>query len=163
MIKIYDVYKKEYYINEWSYRNTRICWKIWCADGHGVQVQVLKHGYWLWKIPAFCGDWEDFIEMIRIIKKSGLFVSAWAFFLNSGRPWEQIINKSEISVIHMLRNLSKQQVEILESIYPVCFCCFNQAVQDCACFCTVGGLNHYEVLSTNGKRPDCLFRSLYWY
>ena len=23
--------------------------------------------------------------------------------------------------------------------------------------CTVGGLDHYEVLTTNGKRPDCLF------
>ena len=80
--------------------------------------------------------------MDRHIEKSGLFASDWAFFLNSGRPWEQIINKSEISVIHMLRNLSKQQVEILESIYPVCFCCFNQAVQDRACLCTVGGFDH---------------------
>lgn len=65
----------------------------------------------------------------------------------------RIINKSEISVIHMLRNLSKQQVEILESIYPVCFCCFNQAVQDRACLCTVGGFDHEFSKRSSGMDP----------
>lgn len=115
------------------------------------------------KSQHFIGDWADFIEIDVYIEKSRLFVSAGTFFLDSGWPWEKIINKSKIFVIHVFGNLRKQQIEIFKSIYHVCFWCFNQAVQDCACFCTVGGLNHYEVLSTNGKRPDCLFRSLYWY
>ena len=115
------------------------------------------------KSPHFSGGWADFIEIDVHIEKSRLFVSARTFLLDSGWPWKKIINKFEIFVIHVLRNLRKQQIKIFKNIYHICFCCFNQAVQDRTCFCTVGGLNHYEVLSTNGKRPDCLFRILYWY
>lgn len=71
------------------------------------------------------------------IEKSRLFVSAGAFFLYSGGPWEKIINKSEIFVIHVLRDLSKQQVEIFKGIYHVCICCFDQTVQDGTCLCTI--------------------------
>ena len=39
------------------------------------------------------------------IEKSNFFVSAWTFFLDSGRPWKKIINKPEIFVIHMLRDI----------------------------------------------------------
>lgn len=50
------------------------------------------------------------------IEKSNFFVAALTFFLDSRQPWKKIINKSEIFVIHMLRNLSKQQVEIFKGI-----------------------------------------------
>ena len=50
------------------------------------------------------------------IEKSSFFVAAWTFFLDSGRPWKKIINKHEIFVIHMLRDLSKQQFEIFKGI-----------------------------------------------
>lgn len=81
------------------------------------------------------------------------------FFVLDGNIMDinELCDTSEIFVIHILWNLSKQQVEILEGIYPVCFCSFNQAVQERACLCTVGRFDHYKVLSANGKRPDCLF------
>ena len=34
----------------------------------------------------------------------------------------------------MLRNLRKRQIKIFKSIYHICFCCFNQAVQGRTCF-----------------------------
>ena len=105
------------------------------------------------KSPHSSGDWTDFIENDMYIEKSRLFVSAGAFFLYSGWPWEKIINKSEIFVIHVLRDLSKQQVEIFKGIYHVCLCCFDQTVQDGTCLCTIRRFDHYEVLTSNGKRP----------
>ena len=53
------------------------------------------------------------------IEKSSFFVAAWTFFLDSGRPWKKIINKPEIFVIHVMRNLSEQQVEIFKGIVDV--------------------------------------------
>lgn len=70
---------------------------------------------------------------------------------------EEIINKPEIFVIYMLRDLSKQQVEIFRSIDHVYFCRFNQTVQDCTCLCTVGRFDPCKVFATNCKRSDCLF------
>ena len=81
----------------------------------------------------------------------------YRILLDSGRPWKEIINKSEIFIVHVLWDFSKQQIEILKSIYHVRFCCFNQAVQDRACLCTIGRFDHYKVFTANSERPDCLF------
>lgn len=90
------------------------------------------------KSPHFSEDWTDLYRIDMNIEKLRLFVSAETFLLYSGWPWKKIINKTEIFVIHMLRNLSEQQIEIFKSIYHVRFCRFNQTVEDCTSLCTVG-------------------------
>jgi len=58
--------------------------------------------------PPTVDEWEQYELHHRSrmhIEKSSFFVSAWTFFLDSGRPWKKIINKPEIFVIHMLRDI----------------------------------------------------------
>ena len=81
------------------------------------------------KFPHFSGDWADFTEWICTLKIK-IFCIGLGILWDSGWPWKEIINKSEIFVVHVSRTLSKQQIEIF---------------------------NHYKVLSANCKRTDCLF------
>lgn len=57
----------------------------------------------------------------------------------------------------MLWNLGEQQVEILESVYYVCFCSFHQTIQDRTYFCPIRRFDQYEIFTAAGKRTDCLF------
>ena len=60
----------------------------------------------------------------------------------------------------MPRNLSKQQVEIFKSIYHVCFCCFNQTVEDRTCFCTIGRKNFVMIESSNSAKASAILYRL---
>ena len=74
-------------------------------------------------------------------------------FLRCFRPWEQIIQERKIGVFCMGGQLSQKIIEVFVHIQVVCLCSLNQAIDDCACLCAMGGIHVNPVLSTQSEGP----------
>ena len=57
----------------------------------------------------------------------------------------------------MFRNLFQEILYIIEWLQIVCFCCFNNAVNDCGSLGSIDRINHLPILLSNTKTPDCPF------
>ena len=64
------------------------------------------------------------------LEKLRFFIFTGTCFLYQRWPWKKIIQKAEIIIVYVLRNLSEKQIKILKGIQSIYFGCFNQAVQD---------------------------------
>lgn len=60
----------------------------------------------------------------------------------------------------MLRDLREQEFQILVGVHEIRFCSLDKTVEDGTRLRTVGGLDEYEVLSSDGERPDGLLTGL---
>ena len=50
------------------------------------------------------------------------------------RPWEQVIQERQVCVIQVFRYLCQEMLHIFIDFYPICFCGFRDAVDDCTGF-----------------------------
>ena len=90
------------------------------------------------------------------LEKLRFFIFTGTCFLYQRWPWKKIIQKAEIIIVYVLRNLSEKQIKILKGIQSIYFGCFNQAVQDSTGFCSIGRFNQNKIFSTKSKWTDCL-------
>ena len=82
---------------------------------------------------------------------SDLFVALLRQFL---RPGKQLFQEVRVCFIHVLRNLRQQVFQIFVDLQVVCLGRLYQAVDGCAGFGIMDGINDMTVGSANGKGSD---------
>ena len=76
------------------------------------------------------------------------------------RPGKQIVQKTQIAAVHVLRDLRQQILQIFVDLQLVRLGGFHQTVDDCTGLGTVDGVNDMPVCPANGERADGPFRAL---
>ena len=72
------------------------------------------------------------------------------------RPREQVIQKSAVPVIQMLRDLREKIFKIIIRFQSVGFRCFCNAIDDGAGLCPCDRIDHHPVFLTDAESPDRL-------
>ena len=76
------------------------------------------------------------------------------------RPREQVIQKSAVPVIQMLRDLREKIFKIIIRFQSVGFRCFCNAIDDGAGLCPCDRIDHHPVFLTDAESPDRLLAAL---
>ena len=74
------------------------------------------------------------------------------------RPGEEVIQEVQAGVVHVLRDLRQQVLQVFVDLKPVRLGCFHQAVDDRTGLGTMDGVDEVPVGSANGERPDRTLR-----